>query len=144
MVRSVLQCRITRHDSTTEMLPEILSISQERNSAIEVTGALLCCDGWFLQVLEGPMVNVLETYGRVLRDSRVEDLTVVEAASVRERRFPEWGMCGLVLSSVDRQIIKTLETNGGFHRARTMPKSALKLLETVRRIQNTQPDNLLI
>ena len=76
------------------------------------------------------MVNVLETYGRVLRDSRVEDLTVVEAASVRERRFPEWGMCGLVLSSVDRQIIKTLETNGGFHRAHTMPKSALKLLET--------------
>lgn len=127
-----------------ETLSEILSISQKRNSAVMVTGALLCCDGWFLQALEGPMIDVLETYGRVMRDPRHHDLTVLEAAAARERLFPEWGMCGLALSPVDEQIIKTLESSGGFHKARTVPQSALKLLGTVRKIQNNQPDDLLI
>jgi Sensors of blue-light using FAD len=135
----LIYCSKARLDvmgSIEAALPEILSVAQKRNSAVNVTGALLCCDGWFLQALEGPMVNVLETYGRVMRDPRHDGLTLVEATPTRERLFSQWSMCGLSLSPVDKQIVKTLESNDGFHQARIRPQSALKLLGTVRQIQS--------
>lgn len=135
----LIYCSKARVDLTGSMetvLPEILAVAKKRNSAVNVTGALLCCDGWFLQALEGPMVKVLETYGRIVQDPRHESATIVEAAPARERLFSSWSMCGVALSPVDKQIVKTLESNGGFHQARTKPQSALNLLKTVRQIQS--------
>ena len=138
------KARLDVIENIDAVLPEILAVAQKRNSAVQVTGALLCCDGWFLQALEGPMVNVLETYGRITRDPRHESASVVEATPTRERLFPNWSMCGVALSPVDNQIVKALESNGGFHQARTKPQSALKLLGTVRQIQMTRSGALLI
>lgn len=137
----LVYCSKARLDIVARMdtvLPEILSIAQKRNAAVNVTGALLCCDGWFLQALEGPMVNVLETYGRIVRDPRHLTATVIEATPTRERLFSQWSMCGVALSPVDKEIVNALESNGGFHQARTKPASALKLLGTVRKIQSTR------
>ena len=62
--------RLIGKSSIKEELPTILKIAQARNSAVDVTGALLVCNGWFVQELEGPMQPVLETYGRITRDPR--------------------------------------------------------------------------
>lgn len=36
------------------VFPQILSASQSINAKREITGCLLACNGWFMQILEGP------------------------------------------------------------------------------------------
>lgn len=119
-------------------LPEILRISQPRNEAAGVTGALLSCDGRFLQVLEGPMTKVLETYGRIFRDPRHTELKVIEAARVGSRLFPNWGMCGAQLAPVDTEIVRVMASRGRFNPASLSPAKALALLAAVRNMQTKQ------
>ncbi|MEQ1783336.1 MAG: BLUF domain-containing protein [Hyphomonadaceae bacterium] len=116
-------------------LPAILKIAQARNSAVDVTGALLVCNGWFVQALEGPMQPVLETYGRITRDPRHEQLTIIEATPTRERHFANWSMCGLQVSPVDREIVQVLSSGGAFDPTKLSAARALNLLVAVGKMQ---------
>jgi Sensors of blue-light using FAD len=125
-------------------LPQILAVAQARNSAVGVTGALLVCNGWFVQALEGPMKAVLETYGRVMKDPRHEGLKVIEATPTRERHFSEWSMCGLQLSPVDREIVETLESGGTFDPSRFSGEKAIGLLRAVAQMQGLRRGRTLV
>ncbi len=116
-------------------LPKILKVAQARNSAVDVTGALLVCNGWFVQELEGPMQPVLETYGRITRDPRHEQLTIIEATPARERNFANWSMCGLQASPVDREIVQVLSSGGAFDPTKLSATRALNLLVAVGNMQ---------
>ena len=89
-------------------LAEILSISTDRNARADITGALLCCNGWFVQVLEGAQVAIAELYERIERDPRHESVTLVGTREVDQRDFPNWSMCGARLSPADDAILKVL------------------------------------
>ena len=60
--------RLIGKSSIKEELPTILKIAQARNSAVDVTGALLVCNGWFVQELEGPLRNTTYVETAVRRD----------------------------------------------------------------------------
>jgi len=121
-----------------DALAGILTIAQARNSACDVTGALLICNGWFVQVLEGPMQAVLQTYGRITRDPRHAELTIIEATPTRDRHFAEWSMCGLGFSPVDREIVGVLSAGGAFDPTRLNATRALNLLASVGKMQRTR------
>ena len=127
--------RLIGKSSIKEELPTILKIAQARNSAVDVTGALLVCNGWFVQELEGPMQPVLETYGRITRDPRHEQLTIIEAIPTRERHFADWSMCGLQVSPVYREIVQVLSSGGAFDPTKFSAARALNLLTTVGKMQ---------
>jgi hypothetical protein len=134
----LLYCSKVRLTPTTSIdveLPKILKVAQAHNRAVDVTGALLVCNGWFLQELEGPMQSVLETYGRITRDPRHEELTLIEAIPTRERSFANWSMCGLQVSPVDREIVQVLSSGGSFDPTRLSATRALNLLVTVGKMQ---------
>jgi hypothetical protein len=116
-------------------LPNILKVAQVCNGAVDVTGALLACNGWFVQEPEGPMQSVLETYGRITRDPRHKELTTIEAIPKRERHFANWSMCGLQISPVDREIVQVLSSGGAFDPTRLGPARALNLLIAVGKMQ---------
>jgi hypothetical protein len=119
----------------------ILKDAQARNVAFHVTGALLACDGWFLQSLEGPRVRVLEAFGRIRNDRRHDSIKVIEAGLIQERKFPEWSMCGRRLSSTDDAILSVLENHGAFDPAKLTLTRALALLQNVQKLQKASPPN---
>lgn len=126
---------MTAKYSIEDELSKILKVAQARNSAVDVTGALLVCDGWFVQELEGPMQPVLKTYGRIKRDPRHEQLTIIEAIPTGERHFANWSMCGLQVSAVDREIVQVLSSSGAFNPTKLSAARALNLLVSVGKMQ---------
>jgi hypothetical protein len=73
---------------------EILSVSQRNNSRDGITGFLIFDKTWFVQVLEGERARVLETYGRIARDTRHSSATIMNECDTQARLFPNWTMGG--------------------------------------------------
>lgn len=73
-------------------IDKILASSRRRNSAADVTGALLFNEDWFVQLLEGDKAAVRETFERILLDSRHEKVELLFEKPTRERRLPGWSM----------------------------------------------------
>jgi hypothetical protein len=115
--------------------PQILRVSVRNNAEIEVTGALVACNGWFLQALEGPRIEVMKTYERIGADTRHRDIHLIRAEPIDHRRFASWNMCGRCLEPTDQAIVNTLERGGTFNPLLLTPAMALDLLSAVRDIQ---------
>lgn len=114
---------------------DVLAVSSHNNSQLDVTGALVCCNGWFLQLLEGSESAVGEIYARILGDRRHHSVTQIDSQIAMERAFPLWSMCGAQLSLADDATLKIL----GRHRAFSPPllsfADALQILRAVQQIQ---------
>jgi len=74
------------------LLDQILSVARENNARSGITGALLCNDGLFAQVLEGDLMAVQDIFERIQRDTRHNDVLVLEAGMAGERLFDRWDM----------------------------------------------------
>ena len=115
----------------SETFDEILAHASRRNAALGVTGALLCCDGRFLQHLEGPKAAVFELFGAILMDPRHTSVVTVESSGVRSRTFTNWTMCcGLVVPP--EVVSREPAMAGGFNPEQLSPSAATGLLGVVR------------
>lgn len=79
-----------------------------------VTGALLCCNGWFLQVLEGAPDPVADIYASIQRDRRHHMEALVDVRPTAERWFPRWAMCAAQLGPDDKSLISILGRQSAF------------------------------
>ena len=120
------------------MMRAILAVAVPRNTRAQVSGALLACDKWFVQALEGDRLVVGEIYQKTCGDPRHHDTQVITAGPIGDRNFADWSMCGQTLSPTDDAIIHTLNKKKGFNPAGLSAQSALRLLEIVRSLQ-TRP-----
>ena len=73
-------------------IPDILSVSRDRNSGSHVTGILLFMDSVFMQVLEGEEAAVYETMNRIKTDPRHDEIYIFSDEEIGERVFGEWTM----------------------------------------------------
>jgi hypothetical protein len=76
------------------MLAGILLDARRCNERDGITGALICREDLYLQLLEGPEQAVEATYVRILRDDRHANIARLVRRSIREeeRLFPRWSM----------------------------------------------------
>jgi hypothetical protein len=109
------------------------SIGNNRRDGL--TGLLLVHDGWFVQALEGPAETVMTAYGRITRDPRHSDPTVLTAGPADRREFGDWNMCERRAAPSDAAILATLSRKGAFEPAGLKPGAALALLKAVRGVQ---------
>lgn len=116
-------------------IDRIVEVSARNNARVDVTGLLLVHDGWFLQALEGPMEAVLTTYGRIVNDPRHGDCKVLHAAQVGARSFPDWHMCARRMTLADEAILDALSMRGLFEPHALTGAHTLRLLTSVRGIQ---------
>jgi len=89
--------------------PELCSIAEDsakRNRAVNVTGALIFCNGYFLQVLEGPDEMVEALYAKIAKDSRHCDVMLIRESSAFERLFPDWNMASLHEEHMRSDLVK--------------------------------------
>ena len=96
MISLIYVSTATRLLNNEELL-EILHASRRNNQAGLVTGLLLYKDGNFMQVLEGPEESVMEIFGKILKDTRHTDITVLTTDPIKERQFADWKMAFLNL-----------------------------------------------
>ena len=107
---------------------DITRASAPRNHALEVTGALLACDGRFLQVLEGSKEAVLQIYGAICTDRRHHDLHITESRPVASRLFPDWDLCAKLLQPDHPVFANEPAMEGGFDPRNLSSAVALDLL----------------
>ena len=118
-----------------EEVDSIIRASIRRNREIAISGLLLVHQGYFLQVLEGPAEAVLTTYGRICNDPRHADAKVLGAGPAEGRAFTDWNMCARRITPADDAILDALSMRATFEPDKLTPAAALRLLKSVRGIQ---------
>lgn len=73
-------------------LTSILLQARHNNVRNGITGALICRQDLFLQMLEGRRDLVTSTFSRILRDNRHVDVVNLLSSDIDSRLFPEWSM----------------------------------------------------
>ncbi|MEQ8410866.1 MAG: BLUF domain-containing protein [Erythrobacter sp.] len=74
------------------MLAGILSAARRNNRANGITGALICRQDMYIQLVEGPDEAIDALYQRILADDRHTEVKLAMSAEVEERMVPEWDM----------------------------------------------------
>ena len=74
------------------VLTGILAKARTNNARDGITGALICREDLFLQLLEGKRDVVTAAFGRILQDDRHIDVVNLWSGDVDKRLFPEWSM----------------------------------------------------
>ena len=74
------------------MLNGILADARTYNPKNHITGALICREDIFLQLLEGPEDKILLTYDRILNDDRHLNIELLVQEPCDDRLFPTWSM----------------------------------------------------
>jgi len=118
-------------EQRARIMSDILAVSTRRNERARVTGALLFCDGWYLQALEGNRYDVEAIYDSISKDERHDSIRLLRASPAPAREFAQWSMCGSALSPNDALIVRGLERTDGFDPSRLTEHSALSLLTAV-------------
>ncbi len=122
-------------EAQAEEVDSIIRASIRNNRARAITGLLLVHQDWFMQALEGPGQAVLDTYQRILGDSRHQGAQVIAAGPAESRLFGDWNMCARRVSDIDDAILAGLRMKGDFDPGRLTAVSGLGLLTAVRGTQ---------
>ncbi len=73
-------------------LSDIISVSSKHNPQSHITGIISYREGQYLQVLEGPDIEVDRLMAKISSDTRHENIWVFLNKSVTERSFRNWGI----------------------------------------------------
>lgn len=114
-------------------LGEMLRIRNEaahRNAKTGLTGCLYCDSGFFLQILEGSAVVLLQTMRRITRDRRHRNIQVIDARETNTRRFERWHM-KLVNASTDPGFARRFDRAGLVHCDRHYLAARVQELATI-------------
>lgn len=84
-------------DSINASLP----FFQERNKKKGLGGMILSHPKFIIQLLEGERTNVNKIYGRVVRDPRHENITLLRYIDIRRMEFDEWNFAIVNNDKVD-------------------------------------------
>lgn len=74
------------------MLAGILSDARRNNRRDDITGALICRQDLYLQLIEGPAPAIDALYPKIVGDDRHGDVRLLMTDTVGERLFPRWEM----------------------------------------------------
>jgi hypothetical protein len=75
--------------SLEEEIERITSRSRHNNKRDNVTGALILAGPSFFQIIEGPEAEVMAAYGRIARDTRHNQPTIIEVRTATSRILPD-------------------------------------------------------
>lgn len=90
LYRIIYSSRPFGYDSS--MLNGILMQARRANERDDITGALICREDIFLQLLEGPEDKVKDTVARIKRDDRHIEVRMHVEKHVSDRMFGQWAM----------------------------------------------------
>lgn len=116
-------------DRRKQELGTLFSTARSRNKKSLVTGALLCTDDTFVQLLEGEEAAVREVFDRIGRDPRHDSVSLLASGVVADRVFSRWAMAEVSEDGSSSDIPLIAHTDGISPAAgrRTTPEQDLVL-----------------
>ena len=115
------------------VVQDILATARRKNPAAGLTGALLFSDGYFAQVLEGPIDPLELTFEAIQEDTRHDEVRVLFYRAVPARAFSDWSMA--FAGAVDASALSdTLRSSFGSAEALDAPKAGKDLLQVLDRL----------
>jgi hypothetical protein len=98
----------TTVEMSAEKIHTIRQQSQRNNAMLGITGLMLTGGGVFAQVLEGPELNVLRLYVKIMEDSRHFNCQLVHISPVKELFFKNWFMAVIEATPLEFEHIAEL------------------------------------
>jgi transcriptional regulator with XRE-family HTH domain len=120
----------------------LADIQQElaaRNAAAAVTGLLLCRDGRFLHVLEGPRDSVQMMFGAISADARYSPPRLLQNCESPRRKFTDWAMCCGAFEADKQMLGAEPSIEEAFDPGKLSPAAALGLLTVARDMVDESP-----
>ena len=74
------------------VLDGLLEQARRKNYKSGITGVLHFGNGSFIQVLEGPEIEVINLYAKITVDPRHRNCTILSIHLIQERLFGNWSM----------------------------------------------------
>lgn len=90
-------------------LLEMLERARSVNATLDVTGMLLYVNGSFLQILEGPPIQVEELFEKIALDKRHTNIVTIISEPIARRDFEDWSMGFAEVTEEDLKSIDGLE-----------------------------------
>ena len=94
ITQTIYVSRSTVHVDQAELY-SISEVAARNNQGLNVTGALIFCNGYFLQILEGAQETVDALLEKISRDARHVEIHVVSIQNRPQRLFEDWTMACL-------------------------------------------------
>lgn len=88
-VTYISRSRIEAFDSA-RTLDDLQAVSMARNSALDITGALVATPDFFVERFEGPAKNVDAVMASTLADQRHHDVRIVQQRDIGASQFKSW------------------------------------------------------
>ena len=82
------QSQILSNQDIENMLFQI----REKNKRLAITGILLLIQGKFVQYIEGDSTEIDKVYESIKRDSRHNELVLLDSGELETRQFKDWSM----------------------------------------------------
>ncbi|WP_051664247.1 BLUF domain-containing protein [Dyadobacter crusticola] len=92
MIHSIVYLSSSRTLVDEPELSGILEKSRKNNASLNITGALLYCNGSIIQVLEGPEDTVNLLFDKIKNDQRHTQIITLFEGKVNARSFEKWSM----------------------------------------------------
>ncbi len=73
-------------------LAGILAVARRNNVRDGITGALICREDLYLQMLEGGESEVKAAFNRIVQDDRHTEIRLLWTGDAQARLFPHWAM----------------------------------------------------
>ena len=100
----------------------------EINPSLNITGALLCNNNFFLQVLEGSQNTVKEIFSKIRKDKRHRDILMIFDQKIEKRIFENYEANFSILKTKDDiERLNSYLSNYNFENK--YPKSIKSLIE---------------
>ncbi|SDX98572.1 BLUF domain-containing protein [Roseicitreum antarcticum] len=121
------------YDAT--LLSGILTDARRCNLRDDITGALVCRQDIYLQLLEGPSEQITAAYTRICRDDRHVGINRLVSRQVTDRMFGSWAM----LHDPAKSLIWTMKQIEEGILDRISPVEIIDMFESVSR--NAGPEH---
>ena len=91
-INQLIDISQARRKMTSEDLIGIQEKAKANNGATDVTGSLFYNGGWFLQILEGPLITLNTLYKKIEKDPRHKNSRIIDNEPASFRTFTRWSM----------------------------------------------------
>lgn len=109
MLIRVMYVSTIASDLGVEAIARLVAAAQRRNRQLDLTGALLKCDGHFAQVLEGRDEEVEKMMAKITADPRHSDMRVTHCGPISRRQFSDWDMAFIISPDCGSDVLGYLD-----------------------------------
>ncbi|MEM6711878.1 MAG: BLUF domain-containing protein [Pseudomonadota bacterium] len=120
-----------RGDVRRQFINALVKQADGRNIPLGVSGCLVHVDDFFMQVLEGPRGDVSDTYNRIARDERHDDVHIVCAEPLISRQFPLPSLAVFDIESEDNPVFAKYRVGPQFSPYLLAPDALGDLLDQI-------------